>query len=555
MNNKKIMSKKVYSILLLILFVIVVVFFADLSKYCTFLGDDSWYSIYFKEDEGFFDCLFKDSYLYHGGYYIGLFLTKFLSFGLPTLLGIHPADFISYEHGIIRGIFTAIGLYIITKFSGTDKYSKPIFLSLFLFMICYFFMNETNTSIIGINYTFYRYFFSLIFFGYFLSFIYKNIISYPSQTNKKSKNSIKLFFIILCGFVIGTSIEILFFTSVLFVSFIMLYNFILYLVSRIKNEVYEKYKYNLNINFYFPVLGLLIGTLMFTNTIGFQEVAAGRGLTNINITLASLKEFSFLYWNVCFFNESIYWIIFIPTVIFAFYFSIKNKEAKKILFPVFLEISILTVIFSLVLCGKTYDEVTRDRFFLRHCNIVFLYKMLIMIPFFMCFGYVFKNILKKIKQNSRIILSICLMVCLLCGSCCCINKIIEHYPYNTGKIDLLPQKRIYYIVEKMFRFYTLKNELPVLPNYYKLTGDSIYPYFKFIDINQSPIRNEYLRYYYLKIYKQDLKDNVQFVFDDNAFEKFYNKGGIIEDKELIDLDFSKLLDDDFVLNSDIQTIK
>lgn len=96
------LKKIIYYICLFSIAVFIICFFTDLSRYCSFWGDDSFYAVYSHAYETYFDCLFGDVRNEHGGYYIGLFLCKFLSFGLPNLLGIHPADFVGIGHGFIR---------------------------------------------------------------------------------------------------------------------------------------------------------------------------------------------------------------------------------------------------------------------------------------------------------------------------------------------------------------------------------------------------------------------------------------------------------------------
>ena len=101
------MNKNRNSIIFIFFLMLISVFIICCVKYfgknSCFNDDDFFYARYML-GESYFDS-FKFS-LYHGGGYLGLFLCKFLSFGLPCLLNIHPDDFICNQAGIIRGIFT-----------------------------------------------------------------------------------------------------------------------------------------------------------------------------------------------------------------------------------------------------------------------------------------------------------------------------------------------------------------------------------------------------------------------------------------------------------------
>lgn len=417
-KNLKIFNRFNISITLISVCIIILMMF--LSRHCCFWGDDSYYAVYSKFHEGIFDCLFGKTRLEHGGYYIGLFLCKFFSFGLPALISIHPADFNCIGHGIIKGIFTVICLLILSKFAIINTKSQQIRFFIFLFLSCYFFSNAINSNVIIINYNFYRYFFSLIFYGLFWIYIYKGFI----KGFISKPIDFKLYFY---GFIIGTSSEIIFFSSALLITMIFIYNS----CSKIKPDK----------PFLSAFAGLFSGIFLFTSSPGFLSVSSDRGLSDIKITLNELNEFIQLYFQVCFKDEYIYWIIFITTAAISVYFAIKNKEIKKIVFPFLMQISILTVLFSLVLCGKTYDEFTRDRFFLCHWNIVFLYKMLILYPLFIFLDYTIKNLLKITMKNYRKYLRFAMIFFIFLAALTYFCKFIDFLPHCNSNTFIVNKKR------------------------------------------------------------------------------------------------------------------
>lgn len=75
----------------------------------------------------------------------------------------------------------------------------------------------------------------------------------------------------LCGFTIGTSIEIVIFVSLFLSVIIFSYNCIIFLFSGYKNI--NHLKFNLDNKFYIPVLVMFIGAFLFTSSEGFKQVA------------------------------------------------------------------------------------------------------------------------------------------------------------------------------------------------------------------------------------------------------------------------------------------
>ena len=123
-------KNKLYFIIYGFIILIVSVYFAYISRYNCFWGDDFWYGRY-KLGEGIFDCLkFND----HGEGYFGYFIFKFLVMKLPLLLGLHPIDFIGVPHGIIKGIFFTFVAFSIVQFINFYKTEKKILIAYSIFL-------------------------------------------------------------------------------------------------------------------------------------------------------------------------------------------------------------------------------------------------------------------------------------------------------------------------------------------------------------------------------------------------------------------------------------
>ena len=494
------MNKNRNSIIFIFFLMLISVFIICCVKYfgknSCFNDDDFFYARYML-GESYFDS-FKFS-LCHGGGYLGLFLCKFLSFGLPCLLNIHPDDFICNQAGIIRGIFTCFILMSISLFSIFYNKSKLLYLFSFLFIIFYYFNCEFNYFTSLVNYNFYRYFFSLLFFSVFWYFICSNILKDKKETKK---NYFELFLVCLCGFIVGTSSEIDFFVSAALIILIVIYNLI-----------NKKNKFNLNINFYLPMIFLFISMVNFILSPGFKEVAATRGMADIVITFDMVKEYTNLYLDVCFFKNVSYWIVFIILLILSIIICFRKKTFKNIILPIFFQISILTVMYSLILCGKTFGV---SDYFLCHHNIVFLYKMLILYPIIILFDFVIKNIYETIRYKKEFLWAVCLVILIsvICININFINKIKIH-----SKI-----------------FYDFRKEMPKIPQsfIFDLPLDS--------EIHSNLYKNSLS-----KIYKDNDYMKINFIIVPNGLKVFSEDGGKFSEEELRELKFSKLYDDDFVL--------
>ncbi len=516
-----------------LLFILLILY---LSKHCCFWNDDAWFSLY-GGNEKIFDCLISDS---HGGKYIGQFLDKFFSYGLPCMLGIHPENFQVSYHAIIRAVFMAFTLLVMGRFVSIYEKSKLLYLLFYIFLIVLIIKYIPSSNIIAIYYSFYRYCFSILFFGIFWLFIYKNI------TGLENNKSIwKLIGVSLCGYIIGTSSEIVFFASCALTSLLVIWKLVgILLKNRIKdNVIINSLQIKLNRNFYVPIIFFAIGVILFVSSSGFKDVSADRGMTNVVVTYDLLKEFTSYFINNCFYEIKEFWIAFLILACSGIYLSIRNKDLRVPLFVFCFLFSLMAVMFSLVLCGKTCGNVT---FFINQINVLFLYKMLLLIPFGLMLSYISQYVLKSSKHHLLIIL--CLAVVLF--SFVNINLLFNSTNFvreiATYSDLLLKRKQGNYILEKLTRFYYLNNKTVILP---KELIDEDSHYIDDIDSTTNCVYeiNQLTHANYYNIYKTIPNVSPYICIKDNAIDEFYNNGGYITKEELNKLDFNRLFDEQYVL--------
>ena len=209
---------------------------------------------------------------------------------------------------------------------------------------------------------------------------------------------------------------------------------------------------------------------------------------------------------------------------------------KKVIYPVLMTICVLSVVFSLILCGKTmYDS---GDFWIKHGNIILSYRMVILIPLLMITSYFIKKIRKYRYKKISVITTTCVLYII---SLIFVFFIRENPHYKEVYYN---DKKAKYMCEKILRFYYLRNEVPILPyneaKMYNITNEENETNcYKYHNLTTS---------YYPRIYKDTISVKLGYCVSENAEEQFYDKGGKFSDKELSELKFYKLFDDNFVLN-------
>ncbi len=518
-------KNKSFIISLGIISICIVFFVTYLSQNCCFFDDDYFYAMY-DFQESVFSCLnFQKE---HGAGYIGFFLCKFFSFKLPNLLGIHPTDFMGIQQGIFQGIISVVILLLIAKFSIIYKKSKLLYLISFLYLSVYLFFSifMYDAWIFIVNYGFYRYLFSFLFFTPLLYFLYQNTTELDVN-----KNIFQLILICLCAFVLGTGIELSFYITAFFIALIIITNLFCYFIKK-------PLMFKINKNFYLPAIFLYTAMTLFITSEGYKTVAGQRGMDNIHLTIDTIKEYIVSFWQICFVNEIVYWLVFLIVLISCICFAKKKGETSKILFPIYLQFSILTLFFSLLLCDKTFY----GNFFLLHHNVQFLYKMHILFPLLILISY----FLEQIESTKKFVCVLFVIFFTLSIPYFVKKHLFSDYTkshlYVTYKA-----KQNFYITEKMLRFYYLKKQIPIIQ--YKI---DFYEYmFQDYDLEKPEIQleNRLSRMYYPQIYKDKTSIEKGYNLSFNAIEEFYENGGVFTEEELQNIKFSNLFNEDFVLNT------
>ena len=442
----KIKSSKLFNFGMFAISLVFAAIFTYLSKYCYIWGDDIGHSTY-GVGEKLFDCL---KYYSDGceGLFIGHFFSKFFSFKLPLFLNQHPQDFIASGHSFIRGMLLALILLAICKFSQLYKKSNVLFMTTYVLSFLFFIYAVFNSyaTVINSTYLFYRYCFPLLFFSIFIYHIFLNTLQ-----NKKNIRIHELIIVSISALIIGTSSELMIILSIFICSLILFYNIFFNILYRIfpQKNIHKLHLFNLDYTFYVPFVCLLFFPIFFKTALrGINDPIKNISLAS-DLSLESLKEFIYFYFQILFQMEYIIWTFLISSFLLALYIALKKQETEKLLPQIFILTTILMIYFSLFLCGKngTLLTVPECKFYISHCNIRFLYKMLLLFPFFINLGYIMQNL-----KNSILHILPVLIVCILTLGTVD-YKLANSFLAQFVKIT----KKSNYISEKIVRFYKIKN--------------------------------------------------------------------------------------------------
>lgn len=539
MELKKIIKKYSYPAFLLIFSLLIVYASSLLGTNNNFRGDDAslgW-------DNDIFGVFFGESSTRHGGGYFGWFLMQFNCFFLPDMLKLHPADFIGFPNGILKGILLAVNLLIFAKFAVSHIKSKVLYASAVVFTAVYFFYSvyTADSEVFKMNYCYYRYCLSLLFFGIFWHYINSHITD-----DFKDNNFLKLAFVCICGYISASSVEIEIFSSAFLIFVIAAHNQIIKL-PLFKN-IKDSLKFNLNKNFYIPAFFVYASMIIFTSNPAYKIIAGTRGMEDVSLSLIKLlPDFLKVYADIYIVQNYLYWTALLILIILCFRYAYKNNELKKVIFPLYMLLSVNVLIFSLILCGLTNNELSipkysLNNFFLVHNNIVFLYKMIILYPLLFYISYFIKSVNIKKKEI------LCAAGIFIFSSVWGYSKIPEAYMYlynvNQGESNA---KTIMYIYEKMLRFYYLKQKTPYI---YDLNRkDKALPFWYTDDFDENGCAlGAYSQVYFAYIYKDEFARNTKYCVSKDAIERYYQDGGSFSAEELKNVKFQRLFDKDFVLN-------
>lgn len=493
--------KKVLFWFILILFAVLVAVFLRTDIYT----HDDWYQAFFYKKDIVWQFLNAD----HGRVW-SWFVMKFWAHIIPAVFHINPQQ--NIFGAIIRGINFAILVFLLTGFYSLgqkNKYNAGILL-VNIFVVTALVLGVTQSVLIHYNqhfaYLFNYLIFLVIWFVWYGEFLQDKFCN----GNHKIRDAFFAFILAFCGHFVNIP------------SLVMLFGLFIYKSITTDRNYFKSFK-NTTFQMLPIILPFIVALLIHFNLPGFTLIRAARLPQEPILTfiVSNFFEYTKLLFNAFFIRK--YAIVFNVLIILSFIsFCFQNKKDKgKYIFIAFcLLISEIIFQYSLIACGTTYYAgklywiESRELMFFVRLNYLLILNVL-------KWGYLFKY--NKYVTSTVLIL----LFVIFCTNYTEIKIRNDIYEYKTNI-----QRKTIYKIQKLYRYYDLKQEKVSVPLKYMLTLDfELNPVWEYAGVEQNCAL----------VFKSTRKLNI-------INKNLINENEIFSKEELENIDFQKLYDNDFVLN-------
>lgn len=533
------MNKKI-KITLGVIFVCIFAFFAWFLSDDVFSGDDITSIV---------------SVLYGGGNFNidGVFtalITQVVGVWLPQILHINPHQFSMTAGAWLRAFNVVLlcGIMPLFAFNGREKGKSIIFFTLFSFF--YFCYASSNMNFDWINFhklPNYETFGSFLLlteysahFGQFLSLILGlgviyYIIAHFAQNKLPEEKHLKIL----------TTVAFLTAMSSMFINLsvgFLLFGICVYLLilnkKTDKNVIKEKGRI-----IYIPVVAYAVGTVIFGIYPSFFKYFS------TDVSILSFLKSVFKYVIVS--NVFEIALILILSAILYFLALHKSTYIKRTIFSVF--ITLFGAITYFMLFSSVGENIE-----LWLTESLILFRILMMAFVFLLFGACLREHTSEPKELK--IVSVLFSVVLI--AFVAVQTPFIFSTMSIWKTTTKETKVTIYCFEKMYRFYSLKNQTALLPDDSLVKIFKIQPYIDDgnVDIEEKITDRTFFKDtsfvdYYKKFYKDAKIVAYKFIDAKKAVKIFYEEGGMIDGNEISHINFQKLYDDKFVLHRAIEKSK
>lgn len=477
-------------------------------------------------------------------------MTHIFGRDLPLLLHINPHAFSMTAGAWIRAFNTVLLCYIISVFMFNGRTKSKNFPIVLLFSALYFcyacsnvefdWFNPNNLPIYDSNGTFIllteysEHFGQLVNLILGLGFLYF-AISHFTQNKKPNEKHLKVITI----FAFLTAMSSLFVNVVCGIVLI----FISIYLGLINFNKKEEIKNNAKI-IIFPLIGYLLGSCVFAFYPGYTK------FFSFGVNYISYAKI--LFKNYIITNSLEFALILILAAILYFLAEKKSTYIKRTVFAVFASLFGAITYFLLFSSLNKYIG-----FFLTESQV--LLRLLLVSMILLLFGACMREHCSEPKEQK--LLSVCFI--LVWGAFLLIQT---PFIFSTMKIwrNMNEEtKNTMYCLEKMYRFYSLKGKTALLPNdsLFKLFKISVFLDDQNVDVDESISNKTFFKHtsftdgYYKTFYKNAKIVPYKFIDSQKALKIFFEEGGMIDAKEMKNLDFQNLYNDKFVINRAIEKSK
>ena len=280
-----------------------------------------------------------------------------------------------------------------------------------------------------------------------------------------------------------------------------------------------------------PIISYLYGIIIMVACPGFWIEVSWRHVKSVQEIIPLINPFLKDLYTIVIGRYICYFIILAILILLILIKSwIKNENKKEtlchILYGIIPIIGCLGYFFTLILAGETFPS-TPKTFWLMEPYYHFVYTMILTSMFIYFIGFLCQG-MKNIHIRLVIILPILVFLIYNRG----INiEICSNYANSLEQV-----RRNVYTCDKI-----------VLTSIYSKADIKIPAFCK---EKSNLYEHGNIQQYIKAIYKINIDNPVEIIGNDDAMEHFHKLGGDITEKEKDKADFSKLLDKNFVLNTD-----
>ena len=523
------MYQKVYKFFLYfsIAFVLIIAFGLSvklLTSACCWCDD-----VYFYVEDGKFT--FKNLFLpLQQNNWFSTPLTRFFSFYLPKIFALHPSDFKSQYFSLIESsificFFTIWTSILYDKSQNSDAIKKIGFLHIFVFLFSFLFFYmqvQHQTMIIFL----YEGLFRMIIPVFLSIFFIKQLVEKIEHSDIFNKS--KCICLLLTLFLCLISNEMICFSLLAFLS--------LYFLSLL---IQKKWNNDRVLNVGFIIVSFLSILICKTSFLRKSDVGSINADYFLNLP-PMFSEFWEVFFQKVIVDHLVFYIIILVEIILLLIANNKNKINLDIIKVIlFCFLGFVSFFFALFLLGKTYYN---GGYWIEHIELHIMFNF-ILYAFIL---FLLKRLLVQFIQIKNILIIIFSLLV-------CFN--LKTYYKNFGETyQLMKYFRMhYYKIEKILRRASLKDDVGYIDSMYLKDAGFFFFYNHEWDnsiyVKDSLFLENSLFITYMNSFenKNNFKKGYFFASQDTFSEELSKNDLIFTSAELRNPKFTKLFDDEFVL--------
>ncbi len=492
-----------------------------------YTNGDSYQKIYTQADHG---CL------------VSWVFMKMIGSFIPLKFNVHPND--NLFGNIVIGINFAIYIFLASRFAmlfcKNKKFMPVWYLISFACFYPLFFYQLSGSVFTYCRH--YRYVFAVIFYLLFWNVYIKSFVKQKIPVEK-------LGFLGFLSFFVGVSVEPANISAM--ASLIFLVPFQLMLMAKENNlkfsEVIEQIKLR-GKKIYIPFIFFFLGCLTFYLNPEFWNIAKDRevlfNIHNYDKLVFFLSEFIKECCQSLFLSDGYYLFLMALILLSCLVLALNKNIFEKVRVVVSawgLFLGVILFYLLLIIPGKTYYDGVH--FWVVSADLRSFVFCVFLCSVFILAGYLVNYLIETTGKEKLILI----LLSIVAITAIAINIYLFKLNFNYFIKLKKSQREMMYKFEKMYVFYSFKGaDTAVLPQ--SLAENECFGH---IILKIGAFKKQeswFLTPYFTTIYKRVNYIPIKLLPDKEAMKLFYSRGGKLSADEIETADFTKLLDENFILN-------